>query len=485
MEIKKKSKKIILSNAIIMMVITFIWPFSMFYITVLVAKYLGPEKLGEFSIALNYAAIFKDIAKIGLPVLLLREISILKEKGSNYLVNAFVLGIISSLTAIFVLNGSTLLIGYSDRLHIIIFVFSFSVIFDVLTKYSETAFLAKDKIYIFFKISIISIILHTILTTAFLINGYDLYMLGGIFIFTKIFLLILAVISLHRKVFYLSIKSLDKRVLKSILSFVPIFSLLSILEIFLFRLDIAILSKFFNVVTIGWYSISKKFILFAYFISLSISIAVFPVLIRAFKEKKAYFIYLNEKLFSFVFILGVVMNINLFLLAGSMINLFFGNEYLESVAILEIMSFAVVPIFISTYLSKILIIMNKQKQDLFVVSACIIFLVALYILFYSFFGIKGCSIAFVICFLLLTILRVALVSFDEKELIIKIISRCIKFVLPVLAVIAALFLVKYYSLTIKLISLNFIFIIGIYLNKITGYNDFIIFKNILFNKSKK
>ena len=83
-------KRKFIKNIFFMGMTTILWPLILFIITILVAKYVGDEKFGEYSIATNYFNIFKDIAALGLPILLIREMSGNKDRASAYFINALI-----------------------------------------------------------------------------------------------------------------------------------------------------------------------------------------------------------------------------------------------------------------------------------------------------------------------------------------------------------------------------------------------------------
>ncbi|MBN1522492.1 MAG: oligosaccharide flippase family protein [Candidatus Aureabacteria bacterium] len=483
-EMKQPLKRIFISNTFFMLLMTFVWPLSIFYITILIAKYLGPEKLGEFSIISNYCTIFRDIAIIGLPALLAREIATLKEKGNAYLVNALTIAFFSSITAIAVLNLLCYFLGYPERMRTLILVFSFGIFFDVLAKYAETAYLARDKISIFSTLIFICLLLQLFFTTLLLFKGYGLYMIVIVFVITKASILSAGILLLHRKVFFLSLRSIHIRILKNILSLVPVFSFLAILEMLLFRIDIAILSKLFEEAVVGLYSIAKKIIFFVYFLSVSIVFSAFPLLAQEYKRERKAFYDLTGKILIFIFMASLGINVNLWILSEIIVTTLFGRAYLDAVTILKIMSFSALPIFLSTYLSKILVVIDKQKSDLFMLSTGFVFLIYSFLSLYSFFGITGCSFSFVASFLFLTTLRMILIGRYEKMILIKIIELSLKFLFPAAGMTLILYFVHDFSLSAKLLLTNLIYLFILFLSDLINFKDIVMLKTIIFGKKK-
>jgi len=71
-------------------------PLSSFFLVLFIARYLGTSGLGQYSSAFALFYIFQAFASLGLSPLVTREVSQDRSKAKKYLVNASLLGFISS-----------------------------------------------------------------------------------------------------------------------------------------------------------------------------------------------------------------------------------------------------------------------------------------------------------------------------------------------------------------------------------------------------
>lgn len=474
-------KKHFLSNSFFLSLITFIWPFYLFFLTILIANFLGSRALGEYSIVSNYYSLFVNIAIMGLNVLLVRELSV-RDDGNSYFINAVYLGMLSSLISMAAVCFLGVIMGYSSHIKMLLFIFSLGIVFDVLILYCQSAYLSLNKIHIFFYIFFTSLIILTALLTFLIIKKVDLSVIGLAIAAIKAGTAFASLFFLHSDRFSLSPALFNFHTFKSIIFLLPIFSILSIIEIVILRIDIALLSKILNEMDVAVYSIAKRFIFFVFLLALNLAIGASPLLAKKLAEEPGLFYHLEERITAVLLALSAFININLWIFAKPIIFLFFGKEYVQSVDMLRILSLSCVPIFLSTYFSKLLIIVNHQKKDLYALFLCLLLSPVLYLFLCLKYGLHGCGYAFLFMSFLLFILRSFFIWRSDPLIIKKLRPLTAKFFFSVLFYGLTLFIVRNMSLPLQWTVVHVVFLGSLFLLQIMKIKDVDILIHILKKK---
>jgi O-antigen/teichoic acid export membrane protein len=102
-----------------------------------------------------------------------------------------------------------------------------------------------------------------------------------------------------------------------------------------------------------------------------------------------------QRSFDLLFVFAWPLAFGVFMLAGPIISLLGGNEYNESVVVLQILMFAVVAIFSSTLFSYSLVSLNQQKKLLFISAFGAVFNLVINLIFiprYSYLAVAWASL---------------------------------------------------------------------------------------------
>ena len=140
------------------------------------------------------------------------------------------------------------------------------------------------------------------------------------------------------------------------------------------------LSKIKGDVEVAIYSVAYNFALAVLFIPTVYTNAIYPVLSRYYKESKAGLRTLYEKSFKYLYIVGLPISVGLYLLAGRIIFLFYGDVYSDSIVALQIISWYLFLKFINFLLGTTLSSIDKQGKRMLGQSLTAVFNVLLNIL---------------------------------------------------------------------------------------------------------
>lgn len=357
-KIFKNSSYLILAQGFVK-VISFIY-------TLYLAKILGVSEFGLFIVALSYFSLVSSISDLGISRFLIRETAREKVNLASLISNILLLRLI--ITTIFTLVFILVMINFD----LDIMRANLSLI-AVLAIIPQAIGLTFDNIFIAFQKLSVSAIALIITTVSTIILGVFLISLGfGAMgavmslllgqIFYSLFLLFFAA----KKGIKFNIK-LEKKVLKQVLKGSLPYGLLATLGVLYFRIDVILLSYLKGSYDAGIYGAAYKFLEALVFIPSTISLALFPILVKLHEvnQNEIKKVILNILIvmgglgffatIGFIFILPFVLGILL-------------PDYSGSITTIKILSLALPFMFIHVPLSQILLSSDKYLKPLIIIS---------------------------------------------------------------------------------------------------------------------
>jgi len=122
---------------------------------------------------------------------------------------------------------------------------------------------------------------------------------------------------------------------------------------------------------VGYYSAAEKLVLAVYGMTGPIVRATYPKVCRLLVENK---LYQAKKYFRLVVLLGLVLTLTVFITAAEVVSILFGNQYIESILVLKVLSFCVLLYSISNALAFYYFFPSRNDsiyQKIIVISALI------------------------------------------------------------------------------------------------------------------
>ena len=306
-----------------------------------VARYLGPTEYGIYAYASAAIALVASFATLGLQQIVVREMVKNPSKEYKIIITSFVLQLISSsivcfATIIFFNN----FINETQTVKIIVSIFAFSVIFkssDTVRYWFEAKVQSK---YIVWCENIVFVIISLIKIILILLN-YDLIYFALVFLFESI-LIFFALIFL-----FLYKNNAKNYVFPSITQSIELIKF-SWPEIFAglvlmvqARIDQVMIANLMTSKDVGYYSVSLMIIEGLCFLPMILLSTLTPKIIDSRKISKQLY---KENLINFyrmnVFIF-IITFLPIIFFAKTIVNLLFGDQYFNSILILQVMSFRI------------------------------------------------------------------------------------------------------------------------------------------------
>ncbi|MEI9475114.1 MAG: flippase [Deltaproteobacteria bacterium] len=313
---------------------------------IILARYLGPEDYGKYSLVISVAFIFGVISDFGLNELIIKDIAADYSIAPKYLGSSLIIKPIFSFLSILILVLSIYLLGYSEEIILCTIVFSLHLIFITTTNTMLSIFKAFEKMEY---VSLIMILngLTGLVFIAIVVyyNGSLLNIIGSrvLSYFLAFMVALLIVIRQFVKPDFSSSMSFLKTYLLSGLPFLFI----TIAETLYYKVDIIMLSKMKGELYVGWYvPVSNDLFFGLWAIASAISTVVYPIFSRQYNESIDQFRSSCDLTIKISTTLGVAIGAGSFMLASEIIHLIFGPQYESAAVVLRIFSLGIVFLFI-------------------------------------------------------------------------------------------------------------------------------------------
>lgn len=328
-----------------------------FFVTIFVARYLGPEQFGILSYAISLVALFASAGHMGLGGLVVREIVKRPDQRAETLGTTFGLKFLGFLIGFLLLIvfaflteeiGSTgfwvMIIVASSMLFQSSSVISFWFEAHVQAKYSSIA-------------NTLAVLMSSALKIALVFSGTGLLLFAFASVVQAAVIAVILVVFYHR---FANISLSEWKVsfqrAKELLSQGWVIFLGSIFAVVYLKIDQIMLKWLVGAEEVGVYAVAASLSEAWYFVPVAIVASFFPRLIKLRESNEAQYSLRLQQLFDLLFILALIVAIAVTLFSKPIILLFFGEAYRDSAMILTIHIWAALFIFMRALFSKWILI---------------------------------------------------------------------------------------------------------------------------------
>lgn len=326
------------------------------FVSILVVRYLGAEKVGIIEYALGFLAIISVFSNFGTDGYVIRDLS-----SSNYLKNdilgtSFIFRIAGFFICLIILIVNYIYFFDNPLIQLVIFLFAIPLLlksFQVINFYFQSRVLSK---YVVFSTSISLIIISTIKALLVIWKAPFIF-----FIYSAVLDSVIVTICLI--LFYK--KRSGQNILdwnfnleyakKFIKNSFPILIGTLAYTIFL-KIDVIMIKSMLGLEELGIYSIATRLINMWYVLPMMITTSVFPALVNAKRHSKELYLLRLQQWFDFSALLGWAISLFMIASATIIIPLLYGSEFLPSIPILRIYSITGLFLCISFPVGKYLLI---------------------------------------------------------------------------------------------------------------------------------
>jgi len=373
---------------------------SLLLIAIFIARFLGDAEFGRYSFAIAFSFFFFILGNFGLNNLIIRDVSKKRDEVKKYVDNVLSLRLIFSVISFFLLIIIINLMNYPSSVKLIVYLFGLYSILDTVSEMFKAVFYAFEEIKYIAITRIINKSLILIFSLLALFFGYGLLYVAYIFVISILIDILLSFLIVQKKFTKVSFGR-DTAFWKFLLRKAWPFLLLNFFTIIYFKIDIVMLSKISGDSVVGWYNAAYQLIEGIMMIPIIFMSVVFPVMSRLSAQSKESLIISCQKSLKYLIIIALPIAVGTFLLSGRFIYWFYGPEFVNAGSSLNIIVLSIIFIFAVRPLSYSLIVIEKQRLNLFfVIIASIINIILNLILIPKYAG-NGAAISTLICEIIL------------------------------------------------------------------------------------
>lgn len=352
------SKKGILLNTVSLLTGSIVTNITGFIAIVYLARVLHPYNFGKLNFAIAFVSYFVLIVNMGLPLFGTREVSRAKDKIKGYLVNICSLRLCLAFLGFPILIGVTFFIDKPAETKYLILLYGLEMIPSALI--IDWIFQAVERMgYISFG-RIISSISYLMLVLCFIATPSQLLLIPCFKVFGTLLMAGFLILIFFRQFGPLKFKFASMEWKNIIQGSLPIGFSLLMAQIF-YNIDTVMLGFMRSNEEIGYYNSAYMFIMFLIISVGAYHNAVYPLISNYFMTSLPSLKLLMENTTRLMAILSIPLAIGGTLLAGPLMNLFFGSDYYEGKIVFQILIWAVLIIYLNTGYSRGVLACNRQQ----------------------------------------------------------------------------------------------------------------------------
>ena len=333
-----------------------------FAFLIYVARFLGADGLGKYTIATSFFDLFVSLAATGLGIVLTRDIAQAPEKANRLLSVSLTFVLTLSLLAGGIMLAVSLLFHYTADTNLAILISCLAILPASVALILDALFLGFEKAEY---ATYATLIVNAIQTGAGILAlslGYGLVSLFVILVVVRV--LILVVYALFVRKLIPSFRwDFDIAALKQLVRDWKIFAMENWLSNLSGTLDVIMLSWFFGEAVVGIYAAARKLLALGGVVAISFTTAVFPYLSHLYKTSVESFKSVAQGLMKYLLAFVLPLVLAIFWLSQELVILLYTDAYIDSIPVLQILIWVLALKFLNLPLSYILFARGDQKRS--------------------------------------------------------------------------------------------------------------------------
>lgn len=360
-----------------------------------VARYLGPEQFGLFSYALAFVSIFSGLAKLGLDVIVVRDLVSHPQKRDLYLGTAFWLKLIGAFFMLAIVALATLFASNDHTINLYVFIIAGGIIFqafEVVDFYFQSKVLSK-----FVSIcKITQLTFSSLLKIYFVVTGADLIWFVVLTLTDQVLLALTLLIayryqnlgSFYQRFDFILAKKLLKDSWPLILSGFAVALYM--------RIDQIMIKEMLGDKEVGIYTAAVRLSELWYFIPVMITSSLFPAIVSAKKISEELYYTRLQRLYTLMAWIAIGIALPMTFLCGWLVTLLYGEAYTGATQVLMIHIWAGVFVFLGVASGSWFNIENLQQYSFYRTLLGAFTNIGLNLALIPRFGVVGAAVATVI-----------------------------------------------------------------------------------------
>jgi O-antigen/teichoic acid export membrane protein len=450
-----------------------------FFSLVFTARHLGVENFGILSFAIAFTGIWGVFFTMGLAPLVTREVSRNKGSASQYLGNVITVKLILIVIVSSILFLVVRLFGYSETKREIIYIITLSVIFNSFWEIFNSIFQAYEKMeYQSFAQVLSSILMLSGVLTAIRLN-WNVVGFAFLYFFVNLSVLAYSFFICRKKFTGFSIE-IDWDFVKRVFRMALPFAASAIILTFFFRIDVTMLSSMHGDRAVGYYSSAWRIVEIFTAIPSLYATAILPVMSVYYVSSIESLKNLYQKSFRFLFVAVLFIQISIIIFADYLISLTYGQDFIQSVKVLQILVWTLSFVFFNHLLGILIVAINKQKVTVFLSLLCLVLNILLNFFFIPRYSYIGAGLSTVITQALFFVFLFAFLS--KNRFTIPLLQSFIKPLITGLFIFVVMFIFKKVDLVLAFFSGVVLYIIAVISLKIITREEILAVVSVFYKK---
>lgn len=350
-------------------------PLFSFFLVIYVARVLGTTGFGRYVLVRTYFDLFVGLCATGLGIVVTREIAKKPSLANQYLNASVVLVLLLTLVSNAILITLAHVLRYTPEMLSAVYLAGLALLPSTVGVVLEAVFVAFERAeYVTFgtlmentvRVGVSVLVLH---------KGYGLVALFTILLVTSALKLWFYLAFLKRQVSSLR-WYFEWKFLRQLVRDWTIFAGESWLSNVFSRLDILLLSFFHGELAAGLYGAAGKVLNPFSVLAYSFTSAMFPYMSRLFAKSRSAFQQISHDVLTSMLALALFGAVLGTIIADRLILLIYTGAYFDSIPLLQVLVWAIIPVSLNPFLSHILFARHEQGRSLRVAAISLAFYVA-------------------------------------------------------------------------------------------------------------
>lgn len=364
----------------------------LFFVAIILARYLGKSDYGRFVYALSFVNLFTFFWDFGIGRLITRDVATNRSNASAIFSPKFKFQIFSCLVGMVLLWLYTLLFETKGLEAYLILIFGISTALNQLSNSFRTVFVAFERAEYetFFNLILRSSLLIAILSVTYM--GLGLIWISLIILFFSLINLIGSWAFVERKFFRFQFRERRTNFWPIVKDCFPIAITIAFTTFYL-QINKILLLKLKGEEATGIYGAIDVIVMTFLIISNSLVLATFPVISKENRINRENSFHIYKGMFKVLTLLGLPIAVGGMLLNKEIVLLIYGTDFFESSEVLKILIWLTPIIFLTNFTGSCLIAIEKQSQLAYICGFNALFNLSLNLILIPSFGYLGAAMA--------------------------------------------------------------------------------------------
>jgi PST family polysaccharide transporter len=363
------------------------------FVSVWVARYLGPAQFGLLNYAVAFVAMFSALATLGLDGITVREIVKAPERSDEILGSVFVMKLAGGMVTLLVTVCVISLLRYGDsHVRLLVGIVAAGTIFqsfDTIDFWFQSQVLSKYTVYA----RNTAFLLIAAVKVGLILNGASL-MSFAVAAFAEIALAALGLIIVYRYNGYrLSAWHGSVSMCRKLLSDSWPLILGSISVVLYMKIDQVMLGDMLGNAEVGIYTAATRISEVWYFIPMAVVSSVFPAVMEAKSVDEGHYLRRLQRLFNLMSAMALCIAVPMTFVASRIITVLYGDKFVMAGTVLQIHIWATLFVFLGVAQSVWDLAENMTRLSLMRTTTGAVVNILLNLYFIPKYGVKGAAMA--------------------------------------------------------------------------------------------